>query len=354
MLFFTLQTLLLLAIAFILGCVIGCWMHRIFGAANEPAALAPAAATAAVAVPVAAAAYRASAPEPAVAAVPVAAPAPAPAPAPVVSEPEPVAAPVVVAEPEPVGFTAPAAAIAAPAALMAAPKAAKPKAQAKPAPKPAAKPKAAPAAKVAAAPARKDDLKRIRGIGRQNEARLNAVGVTLFEQIAKWTAKDEAEYGERLAFPGRIEREEWVKQAKVLAKGGETEFSKRVDKGEIATSIGKGTVGDLGSKPKGLLGKARGGKPDNLTLIDGVGNAIEKRLHDLGIFHFDQVAALSDAEATWIGIEIGFPGRVQRENWVEEARILGAGGMTAHAKKVESGAIPTSRVSTAAEKGRKK
>ena len=39
-----------------------------------------------------------------------------------------------------------------------------------------------------------------------------------------------------LAFDGRIAREEWLKQAKLLAKGKETEFSKRVDAGQVATS----------------------------------------------------------------------------------------------------------------------
>lgn len=313
MTFFILQTLLLLAIAYILGCVLGCWLHRLFGAADEPAVIAPAAAAAAVAAPVIATAASA----PALAA-------------------------------EPVGFTE----VAAPAALVSAPKA-KPAAKAKSAAKPAAKPKAAAAAKIVA-PAKKDDLKRIRGIGRQNEARLNALGVATFAQIASWSRKDEENYGERLAFPGRIEREEWVKQAKILAKGGTTDFAKRVDRGEVETSLGKGTVGDMGSQPMGLIGKARGGKPDNLTLIDGVGNAIEKRLHELGLFHFDQIAALSDEEASWVGNQIGFPGRVQRENWIGEAKVFAAGGTTAHAKRVEAGEIPTSRKSTAAEKGRKK
>jgi predicted flap endonuclease-1-like 5' DNA nuclease len=311
MLFFIIQTLLLLAIAYILGCVLGCWFHRVYGVEDKPIfADAPAA-------PVVAA----------VAAAPVIAAA--------VKAPEPVAAPV--PAPEPVAFTAP---VAAPVAKPVA----KPKAVAAPK-KAAPKPKAA----AVIAPAKKDDLKRIKGIGRQNEARLNSFGVMTFAQIAGWSHKDEADYGERLAFPGRIEREEWVKQAKVLAKGGTTEFAKRVDKGEVATSTGKGTVGDMGKAPK-VLEKARGGKADNLTLIDGVGNAIEKRLFALGIFHFDQIAKMTDAEATWLGNEIGFPGRVQRENWVAESKILAAGGTTEHAKRVESGEIASSHKTAAPKK----
>ncbi len=82
-------------------------------------------------------------------------------------------------------------------------------------------------------------------------------------------------WANRLAFPGRIEREDWVKQAKVLAKGGTTAFAKRVDKGEVESSTGKATVGDMGKKPS-VMAKAPAGGGDNLTLIDGVGNALEK------------------------------------------------------------------------------
>lgn len=108
------------------------------------------------------------------------------------------------------------------------------------APAPALAPPAAPAAVAAAAPAApppgRDDLKQIRGIGRQAEAKLNAAGITSFAQIAAWTARDQKEWGERLAFSGRVEREKWVAQAKVLARGGKTRFADRVEKGEVPTS----------------------------------------------------------------------------------------------------------------------
>ncbi|MCA1953151.1 MAG: ABC transporter, partial [Hyphomicrobiales bacterium] len=81
-----------------------------------------------------------------------------------------------------------------------------------------------------------DDLKRIRGIGRQNEGRLHGLGIWHFDQIAAWNAEEAAWIGSYLAFPGRIEREDWIGQARVLAAGAETAFSKRVDAGEVATS----------------------------------------------------------------------------------------------------------------------
>ncbi|MGI9352253.1 MAG: hypothetical protein ACR2O3_11880 [Rhizobiaceae bacterium] len=62
----------------------------------------------------------------------------------------------------------------------------------------------------------KDDLKQIRGIGPKIEERLNGVGIVSFSQVAAWKPKDQREIGEKLAFKGRIEREDWVKQARLL------------------------------------------------------------------------------------------------------------------------------------------
>lgn len=81
-----------------------------------------------------------------------------------------------------------------------------------------------------------DNLKMIRGIGPANEAKLKAIGVTTFAEIAAWGEKEQAEISERLAFAGRIEREKWVEQARVLAEGGATDFSRRVARGDVESS----------------------------------------------------------------------------------------------------------------------
>ncbi|MGE0052960.1 MAG: hypothetical protein AB7S74_02015 [Hyphomicrobium sp.] len=88
------------------------------------------------------------------------------------------------------------------------------------------------------APEEFDDLKRIRGIGVLIEKRLNALGIASYEQIANWTAGDIERISEQLDFKGRIERENWVEQARILASGGHTEFSRRVDKGDVDSSKG--------------------------------------------------------------------------------------------------------------------
>ena len=67
------------------------------------------------------------------------------------------------------------------------------------------------------------------------------------------------------------------------------------------------------------LKSARRARPDQLTAIDGIGNVIQSKLFALGIFHYDQIAAWSAEQATWVSEEIGFPGRAHRENWIKQA-----------------------------------
>ena len=94
------------------------------------------------------------------------------------------------------------------------------------APKPAAAKKAAPAA---AKPAvgKPDNLRRLIGIGPVNEKLLKAQGVTTFAQIAAWTAADIKRIEDVMNFDGRIARERWIDQAKLLAAGDEKEFAKQ-------------------------------------------------------------------------------------------------------------------------------
>jgi len=82
-------------------------------------------------------------------------------------------------------------------------------------------------------PSDADDLKRIKGVGPVIEKTLNGLGIYQFKQIAEFTRDNISWVDKYISFPGRIDREEWVPQAKELAEGKETEFSKRVDKGEM-------------------------------------------------------------------------------------------------------------------------
>ncbi|MFV0301230.1 MAG: NADH-quinone oxidoreductase subunit NuoE [Paracoccus sp. (in: a-proteobacteria)] len=122
-----------------------------------------------------------------------------------------------------------------------APDAAKP--AAKDATKPAAKAGVAeapvtegtrPAGLDAAREGKADDLKLIKGVGPKLEALLNSLGFWHFDQIAAWSADELAWVDSNLeGFHGRASRDEWVRQAEVLAKGGETEFSRHAKKDGI-------------------------------------------------------------------------------------------------------------------------
>jgi large subunit ribosomal protein L19 len=61
-----------------------------------------------------------------------------------------------------------------------------------------------------------DDLTQIKGVGEDLVERLAKIGVIKFEQVANWTDDDIATVDEVLSFKGRIEREDWVEQAKAL------------------------------------------------------------------------------------------------------------------------------------------
>lgn len=79
-----------------------------------------------------------------------------------------------------------------------------------------------------------DDLKRVKGIGPKLEKLCNSMGFWHFDQIAAWKAEEIAWVDQNLeGFKGRVTRDEWVSQAKALAAGEETAFSKKVDKGDV-------------------------------------------------------------------------------------------------------------------------
>ena len=100
-----------------------------------------------------------------------------------------------------------------------------------------------------------------------------------------------------------------------------------------------GPVENVGEQPAKLSGPRDGG-PDNLKEIKGVGPKLENTLHDLGIYHFDQIAAWSAQEVAWMDGNLkGFRGRVSRDNWVDQAKILASGGETEFSARVEKGGV---------------
>jgi NADH-quinone oxidoreductase subunit E len=78
------------------------------------------------------------------------------------------------------------------------------------------------------------------------------------------------------------------------------------------------------ARPQGIPG-AREGRPDNLQRISGIGPKNEKILHGLGFFHFDQLADWTEEEIAWVDDHLKFNGRIQREEWSKQAKLLAEG-----------------------------
>lgn len=125
-------------------------------------------------------------------------------------------------------------------------------------------------------------------------------------------------------------------EEELASRKGEWKYEGDADAPKAAP---KAAVSDGGSKPEGLS-EPRGGKADNLKEIKGVGPKLEKLLNSMGFYHFDQIANWGPAEVAWVDENLeGFKGRVTRDNWVEQAQTLAAGGETEFSKRVEDGDV---------------
>lgn len=82
------------------------------------------------------------------------------------------------------------------------------------------------------------------------------------------------------------------------------------------------------------LDAPRGGRPDDLKLLKGVGQKLEEKLNALGIYHFDQIADWGPAEIEWVRGHLGTAGAgVLREDFATQARALAERNSTAYAQR---------------------
>jgi predicted flap endonuclease-1-like 5' DNA nuclease len=160
-----------------------------------------------------------------------------------------------------------------------------------------------------------DDLKRIRSIDSILEGRLNALGVTRYSQIAGWTSADVTRMSQSLGLVGRIEQENWIEQAHILARGGETDYARRRrDQAPgSAAAAAHSAASHAASQSAG---------PDRLTRIIGVDAATEQALIGLGITRYADIARWSPDDVARMEAQLGRPGRISLDNWVEQARVL--------------------------------
>lgn len=93
------------------------------------------------------------------------------------------------------------------------------------------------------------------------------------------------------------------------------------------------------AKAEGLvrLTAARGGKADDLKELEGVGPALEKLVNGLGFYHFDQIAAWTDADVALVDGEMkNFKGRIARDRWVAQAKIIVTEGLEAFRERAKT------------------
>ncbi len=120
---------------------------------------------------------------------------------------------------------------------------------------------------------------------------------------------------------------------------GQEELSTRRGAWRYQPDSPKASAGSDAGKPP-VLDTARDGTPDDLKKIKGVGPKLEGVLNGIGVFHFDQIAQWSAAEVAWADENlVGFKGRVSRDNWVEQAKLLAEGKETEFSARVKDGDV---------------
>ncbi len=81
----------------------------------------------------------------------------------------------------------------------------------------------------------------------------------------------------------------------------------------------------------------RKGKADDLKEIEGIGPAMEKLVNGMGFYHFDQIAGWSDADVALVDSEMKtFKGRILRDKWVAQAKIIVAEGLDAFRERAKT------------------
>ncbi|MEL7001014.1 MAG: 50S ribosomal protein L21, partial [Pseudomonadota bacterium] len=72
-----------------------------------------------------------------------------------------------------------------------------------------------------------------------------------------------------------------------------------------------------------LLAEAQG-EADDLTKISGVGPGLNEKLNTNGVFHFWQIAEWGPAEIAFMDDQLSFKGRIERDNWIAQAKDFAA------------------------------
>ncbi len=172
-----------------------------------------------------------------------------------------------------------------------------------------------------------DDLSRIIGVGSILALKLKKIGITRFEQIAKWEHSDILNINEQMEFSGRIEREDWIGQARRLMSGEEAvidgttaEVDPRHHKSSVENFPSAESAGKLDAVSSLSL-PVSGGR-DDLKRIAGIGIVLEEQLNQMGYTHYVHIRNLTPYDIRKISERLEFTGRIEREDWMGQAQRL--------------------------------
>ena len=208
-----------------------------------------------------------------------------------------------------------------------------------------------------AAQPEQENLQRIGNIDAGLANALNAAGIHRYIQIATWSPQDVEHFEKVLGTAGRIAKENWIEQAQILSRGGDTAFSRQHDRANGIAPAPAAAAPVLARAPALAPAAAAPaaepepvrrlrGEPDDLKRIRGIGVLIEKKLNSMGISSYDAIANWTAGDIDRVSQSLDFKGRIERENWVEQARILASGGATEFSRRVDRGEVETSRART--------
>jgi predicted flap endonuclease-1-like 5' DNA nuclease len=251
----------------------------------------------------------------------------------------------------------------------------------------------------------RDNLQRLSGVSSEVERMLNGQGVSRYAHLASWNNGDIERFDTLLGSDGRIARENWIEQAQILSRGGDTAYARDYDRRAIEALRGQPETKDAGAAARpsrladairtnttqggtqtpsapaatttrqdfgglrsvksdayrpspvdaataaaaaaaaasGSARVVRSSDVDDLKRIRGVGVLIERKLNSVGVTRYAQIGQWTNADIDKISQMLDFKGRIERENWVEQARILSSGGQTEFSRRVDRGEVETSR-----------
>lgn len=102
------------------------------------------------------------------------------------------------------------------------------------------------------------------------------------------------------------------------------------------SSLGSEAENAVSGENKPAFLSAPDGEVDDLKKISGVGSVLEKTLNELGIFHYQQIAEFTDEHIEWVDNYLSFTGRINREDWVGQAKKLAEGQSTGFSNRYDT------------------